>query len=193
MPNNYKDSPTTFYAYGEMHAGIEAVMRLHSVKRWHMIDTTRTQTMAEHSANVAVLAGYIAATAPDIYFGPSSHLMSAGILHDIGEVFIGDIPTPTKKEVGGIDIMVKILEESVIPEPLNPKNHGGQAAWELIKICDLADGIRFIRLHGVDATAVHARSGLEKQLKSKWQEAYAKWPLPVCDHVHDLINFYAYR
>jgi len=186
----YRDSPTQFYAYGEMNAGIEAVMRLHSVKRWHMIDTTRVQTMAEHSANVAVLAGYIATTAPDMYFGSSGAVIAAGVLHDIGEVFIGDIPTPTKKQIKDI---VDTLEEQTIPVVLSPSGYWTPRAKELIKICDLADGIRFIRLHGVDATAIHARSGLEGQLKEKWRKAYAEWPLSVHDHVKNLVDFYAYR
>jgi hypothetical protein len=61
---------STFNAYPVDKAGIETVMRLHSVKRWHMIDTTRIQTLAEHSANVALLAFYIARTAPRMFFGP---------------------------------------------------------------------------------------------------------------------------
>jgi len=190
------DEPTRFYAYGKMNAGIEAVMRLHSVKRWHMIDTTRTQTLAEHSANVAVLAGYIASTAPEMYFGSGNEVRGLAVIHDMPEVFTGDIPTPTKQEMrhrAGLDATQTLdnIETDITPIEYFYRPEYNQRT--LIKICDLADGIRFIRLHGVDATAMHARTGLEDQLKLQYRGVNLNWPRAVIEHVHTLINFYAYR
>lgn len=177
-----------FYAYGARHSGIEAVMRLHSVKRWHMIDTTRQQTLAEHSANVSLLAGYISATVEGTYFGDPAPVMAAAILHDIPEVFIGDIPTPTK---AFMKVQVDGLESQVTPNYM--KQVVGKDVSRLVKLCDLADGIRFIRIHGVDATAIHARTGLEAQFQSRLADAKLHWPREVYDHVIESIEFYAYR
>lgn len=57
-----------FQAYGRERHALESIMRIQAVKRWHMIDTTRTQNLAEHSANVAMLAMLIALSAPIEFF-----------------------------------------------------------------------------------------------------------------------------
>jgi hypothetical protein len=172
----------------DMHA-VETVMRMHSVKRWHMIDTTRQQTLAEHSANVAMLIMLIASTAPMFTFGNPAMLAAAALVHDIPECFTGDIPTLTKRSLQGLES----LEDKVTPAVFKMELAGDSAA--LLKMCDLADGIRFIRLHGVDATARHAREGLELQLRRKFDHADTelKWSEPILRHVRKHIMFYAYE
>lgn len=175
------------YAYGPEWADVETVMRLHAVKRWHMIDTTRVQTLAEHSANVAALVFGIARACPDMYFGPSLEAAGLALFHDVDEVFTGDIPTHTKRQLKG----VKELERRTTPGTfwLEPP----ERLRPLIKMCDLADGIRFIRLHGVDVTAKHAREGLEAQLFNLREQVRAEWPKEVFLHVGRWTAFYAYE
>ena len=177
-----------FYAHGQDHAGIETVIRLQAVKRWHMIDTTRQQTLAEHSANVALLVWYIAVTSPDMFFGPASHVTAAALLHDIPEVFTGDIPSHTKKHLHGIDE----LEASVTPAEFI-YTHMLPRMMDLIKFADLADGIRFIRLHGVDVTARHAREQLEVKFTALTEKLRKEWPRHIEDHVRRNMYFYAYE
>lgn len=168
-------------------APIEAVMRLHSVKRWHMIDTTRTQNLAEHTANVAMLTLLLARTAPGMYFDVGDAVMAA-LVHDIGEVFVGDIPTMTKPYLTGI----AELELEVTPKVLQTNVQAKEKL--LIKICDLADGIRFIRTHGVDITAKHAQEGLEARLRQCYiQAAGDHWPAEVVSRVRHVVNVYAYE
>ena len=178
-----------FLAYGEERHTLETVMRLHAVKRWHMIDTTRQQTLAEHSANVALLAMTIAGTAPINYFDTKVVVAAAALVHDIPEAFTGDIPTHTKRHLEGLDG----LEEDVTPKELRIVISPATAT--LIKLCDLADGIRFIRLHGVDLTARHAQEGLEEQYVKKINFAIKEfeWPEEVHSHVHKNLMFYAYE
>lgn len=177
----------TFYAYGIERAGIETAMRFHAVKRWHMIDTTRQQTLAEHSANVALLAYYLAMSSPLMWFGPATVVATLALIHDLAEAFTGDIPTHTKRLVEGVDQ----LEGRVLPSMFQleaPRN-----IRMLIKICDLVDGIRFIRLHGVDVTSRHAQEGLEAQLAEKFKDAEEEWPAEVVLHVRTNAKFYAYE
>lgn len=165
-------------------AGIEAVARFQSIKRWHMVDTSRTQSIAEHSANVAALAYYIAMYAPGMYFGPAATILPAALFHDLAEVFIGDIPTHTKKYLSG----AKELENMVLPREFQcvpPDDHR-----LLIKICDLADGIRFIEKYGVDRVAIFAMNGLNAQLENKFNEARSRWPEEVYQKVNNLITDY---
>lgn len=178
------------YAYGPEWADVETVMRLHAVKRWHMIDTTRVQTLAEHSANVATLVFGIVRSCPGMYFGNALNAAGAALIHDIDEVFTGDIPTHTKRKLQGVEE----LERTTTPQVFrhDTKLFDPRLA-ELIKICDLCDGIRFIRLHGVDVTAKHAREGLEAQLHQLREKVRGVWPGDVFMHVGRWTAFYAYE
>lgn len=175
----------THFAYGADQADLETMMRFGSVKRWHMIDTTRQQTLAEHSACVAGLVWMLAKTT--LFFGPAEIAASCALFHDISEVFTGDIPSHTKRYLSGI----RELEDKVTSKTW-PQS-GSEHVNLLIKLCDLSDGIRFIRLHGVDITAVHARVGLEQQFKKKLNDCRAVWPPYVVEVVERKLHFYAYE
>ncbi len=178
-----------FLAYGEDKRALETVMRLHSVKRWHMIDTTRQQTLAEHSANVALLAFLIAKTAPIEFFDTYAAVTAAALIHDVPEAFTGDIPSHTKRELSGIEELEQRVGATEFQVEVNENTR------MLIKLCDLADGIRFIRLHGVDMTAQHARGGLEAQMVKRLQVASEdlNWPQHLLEHVTDNLSFYIYE
>lgn len=164
--------------------GLEAVTRFQSIKRWHMIDTCRQQSIAEHSANVALLAYHIAIFAPGVYFGPAQGVLAPALFHDLPEVFMGDIPTHTKKHLKGITE----LEERLTPAEF--RYEANDQVHLLIKLCDLADGIRFIEKYGVDRVAIFAMEGLHAQLNKKFVEARAQWPENVYEHVRDKIDLY---
>lgn len=176
------------YAYPTEFTDIEAVMRLSAVKRWHMIETFKTQTLAEHSANVAMLVYVVAVSAPGMYFGAALPLAGAALLHDVPEVFIGDIPTHSKRWFAS---MVQQAEAAVTPKSLVMTPSPTEKL--LIKICDLVDGIRFIRIHGTDITGRHAMEGLELQLWQKYLQAANNWPPEVYVHVLEKSWFYAYE
>jgi hypothetical protein len=170
-----------FLAYPQKFHALETVMRIQAVKRWHMIDTTRIQNLAEHTANVALLAMTIAKTAPINWFDAAAAVAAAALVHDIPESFTGDIPTHTKRH---LSVTNPVFDFSV--------NDNSKC---LIKLCDLADGIRFIRLHGVDMTAEHARSGLEEQyvIKLNYAVIDLNWPESLHFHVHENLMMYAYE
>lgn len=178
-----------FQAYGRERHALESIMRIQAVKRWHMIDTTRTQNLAEHSANVAMLAMLIALSAPIEFFDDPILAAAVGLVHDLPEAFTGDIPSHTKKMLEGFDGLEKAVTPSGFALSARP------STIMLVKMCDIADGIRFIRLHGVDMTAVHAREGLEDQMLKILQSAEHDhcWPEHVIIHVKDHVMFYAYE
>jgi len=184
---NNNPNPRLHLAYGPDRHAVETVMRIHSVKRWHMIDTTRQQTLAEHSANVALLAMTIAMNAPIGVFGDPFVVAAAALVHDIPEAFTGDIPTHTKKHLEGLDD----LEKAVLHDNFQIRTSANQST--LIKICDIADGIRFIRLHGVDLTARHAREGLEAQFEKRFEAVVGQWTEGTIKIVRNTATFYAYE
>lgn len=178
-----------FLAYGPDRHAVESVMRISAVKRWHMIDTTRLQTLGEHSANVALLAMLIARTSPIEYFDTYTQVAAAALVHDIEEAFTGDIPSHTKRRLDGIDDLEKEVTHVTMTVVVSA------STAMLIKICDIADGIRFVRLHGVDMTAIHAQEGLEDQLLNRFESCKEdlRWPAHVLEHVKHHITFYAYE
>ena len=176
-----------FYVNPEGDLAIEAIARAQSIKRWHMVDTTRVQSLAEHSANVATLAYYICISSPQAYFGSPADAALAGLLHDIPESFTGDIPSHTKRELLGIDELENELTPAVLIRPMN------ENMANLIKLCDLADGIRFIRVHGADATAQWACDGLSDQLKNRESVVSSLWPSHVKEHVMAKIHYYIFN
>lgn len=74
------------------------ILRAGTIKRWHIVNTARQQTNAEHQHNVAVLAQNLChrLNIPDEI---TLRLMAAALVHDAGECKTGDIPTPFKKEL----------------------------------------------------------------------------------------------
>lgn len=79
-------------------SNIHDLMRAGSVKRFHIVNTTRTQTLAEHQYGVAILAGEIA-TRLGLDAPAVALVVAAAIVHDSGETRSGDLPTPTKKKL----------------------------------------------------------------------------------------------
>lgn len=178
-----------FFAYNGEYRGTETVMRLQSVKRWHMIETTRIQTLAEHSANVALLAMLIAKTAEIESFNTYTTVATAALCHDLAEVFTGDIPTHSKDYLEGLDE----LEHQLLPAAFTGIEIT-ESTRALIKLCDLADGIRFIRIHGVDKMAVNARVGLEDRLMTLFETCRTtlEWPPHLSTHVRFHVMLYAH-
>jgi hypothetical protein len=123
---------------GKVSPMIEVIGRLGAVKRWHIIDTTRVQTLAEHSAVVAMLAGEIAR---QLGHDPLPYI-HWGLYHDVAETVVGDVPTPAKT------LECRDIEESVLSKLCIRPASPGVAA--IVKICDLAEALRFIQVHAVD-------------------------------------------
>jgi len=66
-----------------------------AVKRMHTVRTHNPQSVAEHSYGVAWLVWALSDEAP------SANLLMAALAHDVPEVEVGDIPSPTKRVLGG--------------------------------------------------------------------------------------------
>jgi len=177
-------------AHPDRYHHIEAVIRMSQIKRWHMVDTSRQQTLAEHSCNVALLAVSIAVTAPHMYFGEAASVIGPALTHDLGEAFTGDIPTPTKRADPKIREIIDKMEFKHTPKEFMYVCDQ-KVAW-LIKLCDLADGIRFIRRYGHgDAIAKHAQNGLEGQIEELF--AAVGVPVVVKEHVRHQLRYYIYE
>lgn len=72
------------------------ILRAGTIKRWHIVNTAREQTLAEHQYNVAILTQEICRRL-GYARNVSLRLLALALVHDAGECKTGDIPTPAKK------------------------------------------------------------------------------------------------
>lgn len=68
-------------------------LRAQTVKRWTVVHTTKQQSLAEHSFNVAMIAREICL---ELEISPVV-VMQVALVHDLEEILTGDIPSPFKR------------------------------------------------------------------------------------------------
>lgn len=128
------------------------------VKRWSLVATTAESTVASHSFNVAVLAMAMCKKMYNTLDIDIKDVCYHAILHDIDEVFTGDIPTPTK---------VAMREQGVEPNALfsgQEVSMPGDKVRAIVKMADLIDNWYFISQHGSGARARVAAAEVRRRL-----------------------------
>ncbi len=108
-----------------------------SVKRYHTARVIQSETVAEHSFNVANLILLLTGGTC------SQQLIVAALTHDMGEYHTGDIPAPTKR-VMPKDVQHKIEKmEYVAVERIHPTLCIELTTDEqqLLTLCDRLDGL----------------------------------------------------
>lgn len=133
---------------------IRDALRAEDVIRYHMVRTKRTQNLAEHSFNVAVIAAAIAEelrlTREEI-----NQITYIALTHDLDEVFTGDVPSHTKAALRERGTDWSVLEGNF------PVDHTKNSHW-IVKIADVVESIRFLRWNG---EGPHAMEVLQQQLE----------------------------
>lgn len=131
------------------------IMRASTVKRWHIVNTSRTQSLAEHSFNVCFIARALCR-----HMGINDeNVMKAALEHDLDEVVLGDLPTPFKKEMAKRGVKVDMAKMNCAPErELNPMER------DVLKMADYIDAIHFLTENGVGQHANEVREGIADDL-----------------------------
>jgi len=138
-------------------------LRACHVRRWHIVQTTREQTLAEHSFAVSVLAGSLAAKMRwNGLLHPEKKLMllQYALAHDLIEVRTGDLPTPFKKYLqiaGGADVIAKANELVDYEQASVDRMVKGTEVEMFVKIADMIEAIFFLQDNG---TGMHAETVL---------------------------------
>jgi 5'-deoxynucleotidase YfbR-like HD superfamily hydrolase len=144
--------------------GFHELARASHVKRWHIINTTREQNLAEHQYNVTVIGlelykQLIGETA-------SAMFMSALLFHDSSEIRYGDIPTPGKafiQSYAGKCDLFSSMDEGIMPKlPYVDNEHPGVVDSEHNRIIKLADLIEAAWWIGENGAGAHAASVADK-------------------------------
>ena len=79
--------------------GIHPIYRSGSVTRWHANPDVPAQTLADHQGRVAQII---------FFFWPksSANLIYEALHHDCGEMIVGDVPRPIKKQNTALEFVV---------------------------------------------------------------------------------------
>lgn len=157
-------------------------LRACHVKRWHIVQTSREQTLAEHSFAVAVIAGSLAASmryAGLLHSNLRLQLLQWALSHDIMEVRTGDMPTPFKRaleKVGGKGIVEKAEAEVDNDTTGAWRMVKGTEIETIVKLADQIEAIFFLQDNGVGAHATQVLDGLRTILAEMVNEAEKAWP-----------------
>jgi 5'-deoxynucleotidase len=107
------------------------------VKRFHTVNTIRTQNNAEHSWGVASLVQMLAPNC-------SKELIIYAFWHDVPESITGDIPSTAKWKFPSLkNILTKIEDEIEQHYDLLPTI--GESEYDILKVADSIETILFCR------------------------------------------------
>ncbi len=131
-------------------------MRLQHTQRWTIVPTTRPQSVAEHSFNVAIIVEAMMAIAPVSM--PTKSVITSALMHDSEEAILGDMPTPTKS---------KMRDLGFDPSQLDAMVSGRAELLPIdcryfLKAADLLDSIHFLTNFGTGKRAAAVLKQLNK-------------------------------
>lgn len=168
-------------------------LRASHVKRWHIVNTANTQTIAEHSYLVAVIAMHLCAA----YGGEEAEVHQTAVwalFHDAVEIRTGDIPTPAKRLLREADRMpegadlgpdlFERLDIVLMPRaPFLENGEPGEMASRCVKMADAIEAAHWIRENGLGRHAEIVSAGcwrrLEDLVARNTQEMNIDWYRPV--------------
>lgn len=107
------------------------------VMRYHTWPTRRQQSVGEHTWQVMIIWFRL--------FGPLSAEESSCVLwHDAGELVLGDLPFPTKRDNPQLKVICDVIEEQAVVGmmTIQPIQVSAQTLWRA-KVCDLLEMYEF--------------------------------------------------
>lgn len=157
-------------------------LRAGHVKRWQIVQTSREQTLAEHTFHVCVLAGELALHAkwPGLNDAREQlRLLRWAMCHDLIEVKTGDLASPFKeclRQAGG----EKIVEDAErIADQQYYEHHvsvRGTPIETIVKIADLIEAAYFLQDNGVGTHAQQVLRGIEKSIRELANASVEQFP-----------------
>lgn len=140
---------------------INDILLAQNIHRWTIVSTIRTQSLAEHSFNVCMIARDIAVEA-DM---DDTNIVKYALDHDLDEIMTGDIPSPAKERLG-------------IKTDYNGKSYARCTPEErcIVKAADLIDAYLFIKHNCHDRHGKQVYRYMENKLHKFISEAHTRWP-----------------
>ena len=156
------------------------LLRASHTKRWTIVSTARVQTVAEHSFNVAMVAEKLAeAIGWDIVINSDNFLklQTWALMHDIPEVFTGDLPTPFKRELKRRGADIEAVEDDLAPGYGDLADAAdGTEYGMIVKLADMMEAIWFLSENGLGVHARKVLQGLYDNLYAMVEEYSSEYP-----------------
>ena len=146
-------------------------LRAGHVKRWHIINTAASQSIAEHSYLVAIIAMHLCKDMGG-ELAEQQECAVWALFHDAVEIRTGDIPTPAKKLMRQVDYekpadnpdIFERIDMLLMPEA--PFIGGGEPSENVlrcVKMADVIEAAHWIRENGMGR---HAQIVAEKNWRA---------------------------
>jgi hypothetical protein len=161
--------------------GLYDFLRAGHVKRWHIVNTATTQTIAEHSYLVTVIALHLFDTMGGDIKSKLDVVIGA-LFHDAPEIRLGDPPTPSKRlfrEAGGEDLFDRV-ESTLLPDGVPYGiGHINPELYKYIKMADTIEAAAWIEDNGIGRHAKIASNGAWRRLEDLVADYGEQWYEPV--------------
>jgi 5'-deoxynucleotidase YfbR-like HD superfamily hydrolase len=146
-------------------------LRMSHVKRWHMVSTVHPQSVAEHSYRVYLIASEMAQAMQVDYL---ELVEQWALWHDIPEVVLGDIPTPTKTMMSALDELSVDDDYRSMHEMIGKEF---PAVFDIVRIADVAEAMAFLREEGIGVRARDILGEIEVTFAEVFRVARHNHPL----------------
>lgn len=128
--------------------GFHEFMRAGHIQRWHVVNTVKQQSVAEHAYMVTVIAMELFRDVVG-FDDPAevNQLMAGALFHDAPEIRYGDIPTPGKnfiREFIGQPDLFHDIENEIMPEVPYVGGKLPDRLAPFIKLADAIDAVNWI-------------------------------------------------
>lgn len=139
-------------------------LRLSHIDRWAIVATATRQSVAEHTWRVWVL---VHIWGPKCGLKPDEQALAEhyALLHDMPEIRTGDMPTTMKTPEAKASLAE--FERQALPELAKIEGQLPQHVAEIVKACDTAEAILFLKVHGLGRHADNVRKLLEVQMSER--------------------------
>jgi len=145
-------------------------LRASYVKRWILVNTSREQSVAEHSFNVAMIVRHMCHS-----MGMGGHesaiLIELALAHDLDEVITGDIPTVTKDRYRKMGFEPNDLTAGWDIEPSDGRDKA------MIKIADIMEARVWIIDHAIGRHASKVCQMVDRQYEGMMHALSTEHPL----------------
>lgn len=137
------------------------IYRTQFVKRWHILNTPRQQTVAEHSYMVCMLVLDLCERI-GIPEKETHEAVLWALVHDLPEVVMGDTVSPVK------DVARQAfndLEKRIDPARWEFMEKGvSELAHAVVKLADYIDAIKFLHEEGINGQSEVVREKLQQNM-----------------------------
>ena len=149
--------------------GAADFLRASHIKRWGIVLTADTQSVAEHLYRVWTLVHQ---------WGPLAGLTEEdqriaeqwALMHDLPEIRTGDNPTPHKTPI--IKEWLAQVESDICPEASMLEHAlAGTRVGDFCKFCDTAEAILYLRVNGLGKHAQDVTRLLEEQMLERLHQS----------------------